>query len=591
MLRLAERAFARGTAFAASALLLLLATAALPNAALFSNAPKLSTTCGEVSGTLAANSIVSFKGIPFADVPKRWTPPEPCVPWQGVRDGSDFGAPCVASDGSGDEDCLFLNVFAHKDVIGDEKAELPVMVFIYGGVYEFGASNIYDATEAVGLMNKSAIMVTINYRMNIHGFLGSDMLRGLDTESGSTGTYGYQDQRMAFKWVKDNARYFGGDPSNVMIFGQSGGSGSVSFHLVAQKSFGLYQKAAMESSAFFTDIAQPMFRREAIFSQVLALGNCGDVACLQAKTTAELTKIVQSLPQLPKTNLVGVAWVNWSPAIDGVEISEHPYHTLVNNPKKVNPVPVLYGTCRDEGGDVGGSPFPKNGTLNELIKFWTPFYEPLIGKQGVTDMVSTYVEEQAHEKHASNVPGSPTKFWWAAMRAWNDQVFACTDRQFSMHAGSAMPIYHYEFRPRSMPIVPHTSELYFLFRTLGGATYKGGLPVGWDVKGRPGTTTTTRKEKLETLSAEEEVLSAQVIKMWTHFAKTGQPTPTVQGAEAWPRFDPNKDGPYIQLNVPSGGGNQLAYNYRKETCENGPIMKWIEAVLESGAEGWGRFAF
>ena len=127
-----------------------------------SAAPQLTTSCGAVSGTLADNEVMTFKGIPFAAKPKRWTPPEPCVAWQGVRDGSKFGASCVQSDGTGDEDCLFVNVFAHKDVVGDPKAALPVMVFIYGGSYEIGDSALYDATETIGLLNKSAVMVTLN---------------------------------------------------------------------------------------------------------------------------------------------------------------------------------------------------------------------------------------------------------------------------------------------------------------------------------------------------------------------------------------------------------------------------------------------
>lgn len=114
---------------------------------------------------------------------------------------------------------------------------LPVLLFIHGGCYANGAASfvIYDAGERVALANSSTIVVTINYRLNVFGFLGGDTLRGDDN---STGNWGLQDQRAAMMWVRDSIQAFGGDPDRVTVFGESAGSGSVSNHIVMPKSAG-----------------------------------------------------------------------------------------------------------------------------------------------------------------------------------------------------------------------------------------------------------------------------------------------------------------------------------------------------------------
>lgn len=140
----------------------------------------------------------------------------------------------------GSEDCLYLNVFVPMEARNTSR--LPCLVWIHGGGYEFGSSNMYDPTKLTSFLRSQkspSVLVTFNYRLNVFGFLGSDHLRPLDALH-STGNYGLQDQRMALQWVQDNIMAFGGDPSKVMIFGQSAGAGSVSSHVTMPKSAGLF---------------------------------------------------------------------------------------------------------------------------------------------------------------------------------------------------------------------------------------------------------------------------------------------------------------------------------------------------------------
>merc|ERR1719330_1658630 len=132
------------------------------------------------------------------------------------------------------------------------------MVFIHGGAYiEGGASPPVGGADGTPLVARSValggepvVLVTMQYRLGVLGFAGAEELRSRDPATRSTGNYGMQDQRAALEWVQENIGAFGGDPHNVMIFGESAGGGSVSMHLTMRRSFGLYAKAAIESGAW-----------------------------------------------------------------------------------------------------------------------------------------------------------------------------------------------------------------------------------------------------------------------------------------------------------------------------------------------------
>lgn len=177
----------------------------------------------QIQGFVTGN-VTNFLGIPFAEPPinkLRWAPP---VEWKNkdtskILDGTKFGNTCAQSLWGhdwdqfspstwygGDEDCLFLNVFAKISDSNEQIANRPVAIFIHGGSYMRGSSTIplYDGVDMVEYLDGNVIIVTANYRLNIFGFLGSEELRQQDVEYGSTGNYGIQDQREAFKWVQKN---------------------------------------------------------------------------------------------------------------------------------------------------------------------------------------------------------------------------------------------------------------------------------------------------------------------------------------------------------------------------------------------------
>lgn len=208
---------------------------------------------GLVSGVPARDaSITVYKGVPFAAPPVgelRWRAPQPAIPWQGVRKADQFGNGCFQVQmqrdvSSGSEDCLYLNVWTGANSSAERR---PVFVWIYGGRFTLGAGS--DALfDGEGLARKGVVVVTMNYRLGVFGFLATPEL---SQESGhnSSGNYGVLDQIAALQWVKKNIAAFGGDPNRVTIAGQSAGGASVLLLTDSPLAKGLYHRAIIESRA------------------------------------------------------------------------------------------------------------------------------------------------------------------------------------------------------------------------------------------------------------------------------------------------------------------------------------------------------
>ncbi|HEY0767777.1 MAG TPA: carboxylesterase family protein, partial [Steroidobacteraceae bacterium] len=211
----------------------------------------IETNSGAVAGS--GNDVLAFKGIPFAAPPVgslRWRPPQPPLPWQGVRDATRFGEDCVQTPyviptGQGvSEDCLTINVWTSAHGTGRHRA---VMVFIYGGAF-VGGSSAYPLYDGVKLAALGVVVVSFNYRAGIFGFLAHPMLSAESPEHAS-GNYGLLDQIAALKWVRTNIEAFGGDPGRVTVFGESAGAVSIAVLMTSPLVRGLFRQAILQSPA------------------------------------------------------------------------------------------------------------------------------------------------------------------------------------------------------------------------------------------------------------------------------------------------------------------------------------------------------
>lgn len=302
----------------------------------------------------ASGDVVSFKGIPYAAPPTgqlRWKPPVPPQPWKGVK-------PCLAYAPSAmqekpmpfmgytqeflipqepiSEDGLYLNIWTKSP---KKKAKMGVLVWIHGGAFLGGGSAvpIYDG-EA--LAQKGIVLVSINYRVNVFGFLAHPEL-SKESATGTSGNYGLLDQIAALKWVKDNIKNFGGDPDNITIAGQSAGSMSVNCLVASPLAKGLFQKAIAQSGACFTSgntlIKTPTLQEEEQLGVEL-MKKC------QVNTISELRQLPPEVLLQNLKRFIG-------PVIDGYVLPEPIPALFAKN--KVNQVTLMTGWNEDEGGRRG----------------------------------------------------------------------------------------------------------------------------------------------------------------------------------------------------------------------------------------------
>jgi para-nitrobenzyl esterase len=222
-------------------------------------AATVKTRLGDVRGVVE-NGITAFKGIPYAAPPVgalRWREPKPAAAWQGVRRADSYSHACIQVPGLSaanggepgplSEDCLYLNIWTPR---AERSAKLPVIVWIHGGAFIFGAGGlpIYDGRP---MAKKGAVFVSINYRLAQLGFFAHPALEK-ESPDGVT-NFGLLDQIAALKWVKANIAAFGGDPGNVTILGQSAGGKSVLASFASPLSRGLFHKGVAMSSYVVPD--------------------------------------------------------------------------------------------------------------------------------------------------------------------------------------------------------------------------------------------------------------------------------------------------------------------------------------------------
>ena len=272
--------------------------------------PVVQIGAGTLHGAVA-QSAIAFRGIPYARPPVgelRWQPPQPPLPWQGVREAvkpgtactqrasglTPFFAPMAQAYGSNfeqppiksSEDCLYLDVWIPEWPV---KRALPVMVWLHGGsnIVGSGTQSTYDG---VSLTRHGVLLVTLNYRLGAIGFLSHPELTAESTHH-SSGNYGLLDQLAALNWVKQNIAQFGGDPDNVTLFGESAGAIDAARLMTSPLAAGLFQRVISESGPAF-DSGQTLSQAEAFGSAVGALAD-GD---------AQLTPLAR-LRALPATEV------------------------------------------------------------------------------------------------------------------------------------------------------------------------------------------------------------------------------------------------------------------------------------------------
>jgi len=215
----------------------------------------ITTSVGKVQGSsseVQQTVVRIFKGIPYGAPPVgalRWKAPQPPTPWEGVRNATQWASRCpqrtsLLGTGGMSEDCLHLNISTPAKSTADR---LPVMVFFHGGGLTIGSANL-DTYNHDGLPRHGIVLVTVNSRLGPIGYMAHPALTR-ESEHGASGNYGTLDLIASLEWVQDNIEAFGGDPDNVLIFGESGGGTKTLSVMSSPLSAGLFHKAIVQSGS------------------------------------------------------------------------------------------------------------------------------------------------------------------------------------------------------------------------------------------------------------------------------------------------------------------------------------------------------
>jgi para-nitrobenzyl esterase len=316
--------------------------------------PIVETRYGKVQG-YEQGAISLWKGIPFAQPPtgsRRFRAQQPPKPWTGVRQANTFSpmAPQVPEMGASmvgalgaergvdqrpmSEDCLYLNIWSP----GADHEKRPVMVYIHGGAFTLGSASDpwYDGTSFAA--NHNIVVVTLNYRLGILGFVSLQDLAG--AEAGYTANCALLDQIAALTWVRENIAAFGGDPDQVTVMGESAGAMSIGALLGMPAAHGLFQRAILQSGAAGNLNTRPQATQ--IARALLAkLGL--ETTQLSALAEVPLSTLLQVQPELGR-EFGGVR--AYSPVIDGETLPQHPLAMIAQG--SAAHVAILAGTNRDE---------------------------------------------------------------------------------------------------------------------------------------------------------------------------------------------------------------------------------------------------
>lgn len=479
-------------------------------------APQVRVEPGVLRGVDVGGGIAAFKGIPFAQPPVaalRWRPPAAPKSWPGVYEAAQFKPACMqktqgvvdeigpVAEGIGavSEDCLYLNVWRPA---GSPKTLRPVMVWIYGGAFKYGAGSVpmYDGTQ---LARDGVVVVTLNYRMGVFGFLAHPELTA-ESPQHSSGNYGLLDQLAALRWVHDNVRAFGGDPSRVTVFGQSAGASSIAYLMLSPQAQGLFQRAILESPAIFRPLAS-LQAAEADGQQ--ALGS--DIAALRKMPAEALLKRNEAFAVKPNRAAIGPRTIG--PIVDGWVLKGDETESYADGGGMR--IPLMIGGNTDEGWL-----FVRNWTIRSV-----PSYRRYLEKNFSAD-------------------ANQAAFFWPvtqdddalhAVSALNgDLHFQYGIRQFSrLLAKAGVPVYRYNFTRRAGgtgPAPTHEDEINYVF---------GHIPATGDE-----------------YNDDDRRLSADMQKMWVSFASDAVPDSGTQ--VRWPLFNATRDDA-VQLDVPLAVQTQL----------------------------------
>lgn len=317
----------------------------------------VSTTAGQIRGTQTGNNGYRFLGVPYAQAEERFVPAGPVETWEGVRDADSYGdispqGALFGGTGSSEQpgtsnNCQNLNIWTPAVNDGGKR---PVMVWLHGGGFSSGSGNDlgYDGTSLS--QNGDVVVVTVNHRLNLFGFL--DLSAYGEKYAGSSNA-GLSDIVAALEWIQENIGAFGGDPDNVTVFGQSGGGAKVLALMTTPAAKGLFHKGIVQSGAtetlgvtFASKEASAKLAEHMLEELNLTTENIENIQTvsetdLQTASAAALQATAEEF-QIPAALGEGYQ-MEWGPVVDGEYLPTDPV-TVDSFAEAGAEIPLLIGS-------------------------------------------------------------------------------------------------------------------------------------------------------------------------------------------------------------------------------------------------------
>ncbi|XP_070503332.1 acetylcholinesterase isoform X1 [Chironomus tepperi] len=520
------------------------------------------TTSGPIRGSstsVEGHEVHIFYGIPFAKPPidsLRFRKPVPSEPWHGVYDATRLPPSCIQEryeyfpgfageemwnpNTNVSEDCLYLNIWApakarlrhvhengkhgngnHHENLNDHRDHdnneggLPMLIWIYGGGYMSGTStlDIYNAKTLAAVGN--VIVASMNYRVGAFGFLYlAPFLPGHEDEA--PGNQGMWDQALAIRWLKDNARAFGGDPSMITLFGESAGGGSVSLHLLSPVTRGLVTRGILQSGTLNAPWSHMTSEAAAQIGELLV----DDCNCNASSLKDSPRAVLNCMRSVDAKSISVQQWNSYSgilgfpsaPTIDGDFMPSDPTTMLAT--ANLENIDILVGSNRDEGTYF---------LLYDFIDYFDRSLPTQLSREKFLDIMNT-IFTKASQPEREAIIFQYTSYETAnddyqnqqqVAKAVADHFFICPTNEFAIGlADRGANVYYYYFTHRTSTSlwgewmgVMHADEVEYIF-------------------GHPLNTTLQYRQR-------ERDLSRMMVQSVSKFARTGNPS--LDGIH-WPQY-------------------------------------------------------